>query len=55
MKRKKLWVCEHCLMAIESHEGKQATVCRYVDEDDEVESKCEWCEDNGFDCLYELI
>jgi hypothetical protein len=53
--RKSMWVCEHCLMAIESREGNQATLSHYVDEDDDVESKCDWCEQNGFDTLYELV
>ena len=55
MEREKLWVCERCLMAIESREGNQATMRHYVDEDDENESKCEWCEEHGFDTLYELV
>ena len=53
--RDKLWVCERCLMAIESREGNQATMRHYVDENDDDESKCEWCEEVGFDTLYELI
>ena len=53
--RKTLWVCEHCLMGIESHEGNQATLAHYVDETDAVESKCDWCKECGFDTLYELI
>lgn len=53
--RKTMWVCEHCLMAIESREGNQATLRHYVDEDDDIESKCDWCEENGFDTLYELV
>ena len=52
---KNLWVCERCLMAIESHEGSQATLKHYVDENDDVESKCEWCKECGFDTSYELI
>lgn len=55
MERENLWVCERCLMAMESHEGNQATLRHYVDEEDENESKCEWCEENGFDVLYELV
>lgn len=55
MERDKLWVCEHCLCAIESREGTQAVMKHYVDEEDESESKCGWCEDTGFDTLYELI
>jgi hypothetical protein len=53
--RDTMWVCEHCLMGIESHEGDQATLRHYVDETDAVESKCDWCEECGFDTLYELI
>lgn len=52
MSREKLWVCEHCLAAIESHEGNQATLRHSVDEDDD---KCDWCEEDGFDTLYELV
>ena len=47
-------VCEHCLDAIESREGRQATLRHYVDEDNEMESKCDWCEEFGFDTLYEI-
>lgn len=53
--RDKMWVCKHCLMAIESREGNQATMRHYVDEDDDETSKCDWCEDVGFDTLYELV
>ena len=52
MEHENLWVCEHCLAAIESREGNQATLKHYVDED---ESKCDWCEESGFYELYELI
>ena len=59
---KNLWVCPHCLAAIESREGKQATVCHDIElefEDIEIEfddiSKCDWCEQDGFSTLYELI
>lgn len=50
-----LRVCSRCLMAIESREGKQVTRPIYVDSENEEESKCEWCEDNGFDTLYEFV
>ena len=53
--RATLWVCDHCLMAIESREGNQARLSHSVDEHDAVESKCDWCGDVGFDTLYELI
>jgi hypothetical protein len=58
MERETLWVCERCLMAIESREGTQATYPHYIDmdEDDaESKSKCDWCEEDGFDVLYELV
>ena len=42
-------------MAIESHEGNQATLRHSVDEEDPVESRCDWCEEEGFDTLYELV
>ena len=50
-----LKVCEHCLAAIESREGKQVTRTHYIDSDDLEDSKCEWCEEEGFDILYELL
>lgn len=50
-----LRVCEHCLLAIESHEGKQFTKVIYTDENDEKESFCEWCSESGFITLYEFI
>ena len=50
-----LKVCEHCLMAIESREGSQPTLKFYPDEENEEESKCMWCEETGFDVLYEII
>ena len=58
----KMYVCEHCLMAIESREGNQKVLKHYIDDreyfdsDEEYEkvSKCDWCEENGFDVLYEL-
>lgn len=53
--KNKLWVCEHCLRAIESREGRLAIMPHYIDEEDSKESKCDWCEEDGFDLLYELI
>lgn len=49
--REKMWVCDHCLAAIESREGNQATMRHYVDG---VDSICDWCEQSS-DVLYELI
>jgi hypothetical protein len=53
--REHLWVCEHCLMGIESHEGNQARLAHGVDEMDAIESRCDWCHECGFDTLYELV
>lgn len=53
--RENLRVCEHCLAAIESREGNQATLKHWVDETDAVDSRCDWCKEVGFDMLYELI
>ena len=50
----KLCVCLHCLYAIEAHEGHQRTLTLWVDEEDETESKCDWCEESGFDTLYQI-
>lgn len=53
--RENMWVCSHCLAAITSREGNQATMTHFVDYDDPKESKCDWCEEDGFDVLYELV
>lgn len=53
--REHLWVCKHCLMGIESHEGNQARLAHGVDEMDAIESRCDWCHECGFDTLYELV
>lgn len=53
--RETLWVCDHCLMGIESHEGNQARLAHSVDEMDAIESRCDWCHECGFDTLYELV
>ena len=50
--RETLWVCDHCLAAIESHEGNQATMRHSVEG---VDSQCDWCKEFGHDVLYELI
>lgn len=59
MAREKLWVCERCLLAIESKEGNQATLRHDIDlefdEDDTSASQCDWCKENGFGTLYELV
>lgn len=53
--RETMWVCEHCLMAIESREGNQARLAHSVDETDAMDSRCDWCKECGFDTLYELL
>lgn len=53
--RETMWVCEHCLWAIESREGNQARLAHSVDEQDAVDSRCDWCGEVGFDTLYELV
>lgn len=58
--REHLWVCDHCLAAIISHEGRQATLCHDIElefdeEDFDEASKCDWCKECGFDTLYELV
>lgn len=53
--RETMWVCSHCLAAIWSREGNQATLEHGVDEHDAVESRCDWCRECGFDTLYELV
>ena len=53
--RETMWVCEHCLMAIESREGNQATLRHSVDETDAVDSRCGWCKEVGNYVLYELV
>lgn len=50
-----LYVCEHCLMAIESREGNMARKIYCTDEEDEQDCTCDWCEESGFSELYQLI
>lgn len=57
--RKNLWICPYCLMAIESHEGNQATLrhdigLEYDEEEFDEMSKCDWCGQVGYNVLYEL-
>ena len=57
--RKSMWLCPNCLSALESHEGKQRVIRHDIElefDDDEFDeaSKCDWCEDNDFNVLYEL-
>ena len=51
----KLKVCDRCLEAIESHDGRQATLTIYIDDEaPEIESTCDWCKESGFDVLHEI-
>ena len=50
-----LFVCSHCLCAIEAHEGNQIYREWGVDPDDERQSKCDWCEESGFCTLNEIL
>ena len=50
-----MWVCDHCLAAIESREGNQATLRHHPDEDDLEGSMCDWCEQVGFDTFIMLF
>lgn len=53
-REKFMYVCEHCLCGIESREGNLRSRKMYVDEENETESKCDWCEEFGFDILFEF-
>ena len=48
-----LRVCYHCLLGIESHEGRQFTRPIYLDDDEPA--RCEWCDDDVSDILYEFL
>lgn len=47
-------VCRGCLMAIESREGKQLTVTLHKDADSE-DFVCDWCGEDMYDTLHELV
>ena len=60
--------CRHLITKKNMNTGKKTYACdngttimtnykffNYVDENDEEESKCDWCEESGFDTLYELV
>lgn len=54
--RNKLHVCPQCLMAIESHEGRQRTLEFDVEldlDDENHEIVCDWCEEWST-ILYEI-
>ena len=52
---KPLWVCNHCLCAMEAHEGNQIHREWGVDPDDDRRSRCDWCENSGYCTLNEII
>lgn len=48
-------VCQYCLQAIENHERRFIFIGgEYVDENNPEESRCEWCEENGNDVLFDI-
>ena len=49
-----LKVCDRCLMAIESREGKQLTITRHRDEESE-DFVCDWCGEDMYDELHEFV
>lgn len=60
-----LRVCEHCLEAIESHEGRQRVLPldiswdiddddKHIDEDGEEFVFCDWCEEPTYTTIYEI-
>lgn len=47
-------VCDRCLMAIESKEGKQLTIpCHWDGESENFE--CDWCGEYMYDTLNEIL
>lgn len=50
-----LYVCDHCLMAIESREGDLARKIYHTDIEDDEDCTCDWCGENEFDELWQLI
>ena len=50
--REKLTVCRQCLLAIESHEGRQ--IVRPIDIDDDSDPRCDWCDGTENTTLYEI-
>ncbi len=55
LNRDRLYVCRNCLMAIESHEGKQRVleIDVELDLDDSENVVCDWCGDYS-PTLYEI-
>ena len=51
-KTKKLLVCEACYEEIRSRGECGKGKLFYVDEENETESRCDWCDESGFDMLY---
>lgn len=53
--KKKIKVCDRCLHAIVSKEGKHLVSAECVDETNPIESRCEWCGEIGFDMIYSIF
>jgi len=51
-KTRKMLVCEECYEAMQSRGECSHGKLFYVDEDDEKESFCDFCESSGNDILY---
>lgn len=51
----KIKLCDHCLRGLKSREGNIVTQAINVDESDIEASKCDLCEDSGYNTLYEII
>ena len=47
-------VCEYCLQAMRSRGETLAPVVVVVDEANPTESRCECCEENGNNALYDI-
>lgn len=47
-------VCDRCLMAIESREGKQLTFTHHWDGESE-DFVCDWCGEDMYDTLHEIL
>lgn len=60
MRHKNLYVCPYCFAKLEAQKGKQSAFLNtYLDnefdEPDEDSTKCDLCNQTGFDRLYELM
>ena len=47
-------ICSHCLLGYEDREEYQPVRRVSVDPNNEIESRCDWCDETGFDTLFVL-